>query len=251
MKRRSIALLLALLTLTLLCGCITARDRKEGKVHYSLGLSYLREPNYAQALREFRIAEEANPEDPNIHLSLGQTYQLMKSFDLAEKSYKKALSLGDNNFTPIVQNNLGALYLDMQRWDEAIRYFSLAAANLIFQSPEVSHAGIGFAYFKKGDFLSAINAYKKSLEISPRYAIAHLRLAEAYEAFGKPDLALAEYQEVGKLAPDNASIQYQLGLSFAKAGKKSQAVQAFREVIRIAPASPEAKLALDNIKLLQ
>jgi Tfp pilus assembly protein PilF len=78
-----------------------------------------------------------------------------------------------------------------------------------------------------------------------------MRLAEAYEAFGKSDLALKEYQEVVKMAPENPVVQFQYGLTLAKLGKKSQSVQAFREVIRIAPDSEEARLALDHIKLLQ
>lgn len=223
----------------------------DGKVHYTLGISYLREPNYSLALREFLIAAEANPDDPNIHLSLGQTYQLMRSYDDAEKSYKKALRLSDASFTPICQNNLGALYLDMKRWDDAISYFTLAANNLLFQNADVANAGIGYAHFNKGDILTAISFYKKSLEKNLNYATAHMRLAEAYEAFGKTDLAMKEYQEVVKMAPDNPVVQFQYGISSAKLGKKSQAVQAFREVIRISPDSEEARLAGDHIKLLQ
>lgn len=251
MKRSCLALLLVLLTLFPLYGCISAKDKTDGKVHYTLGLSYLREPNYSLALKEFLIAAEANPDDPNIHLSMGQTYQLMRSYDDAEKSYKKALRLSDASFAPICQNNLGALYLDMKRWDDAIHYFTLAAKNLLFQNAEVANAGIGYAHFNKGDILTAIGFYNKSLERNPNYATAHMRLAEAYEAFGKTDLALKEYQEVVKIAPDNPVVQFQYGLTSAKLGKKSQAVQAFREVIRIAPNSEEARLALDHIKLLQ
>ena len=120
MKRSCSALFLALLTLLPLFGCISTKDKTDGKVHYTLGISYLREPNYSLALKEFLLAAEANPDDPNIHLSLGQTYQLMRAYDDAEKSYKKALRLSDASFTPICQNNLGALYLDMKRWDDAI-----------------------------------------------------------------------------------------------------------------------------------
>lgn len=248
MKRAGFLLILLSL---LLSGCITATNRKDAKVHYTLGLSYLREPNHSLALREFLLAAEANPGDPEVQLALGQTYQLLKSYPEAERSYRKALSLGESTYTPIVQNNLGALYLDMERWDDAIRLFNQAAANLLFQNPEVSHAGIGYAKFKKGDVLSAINAYRRSIEINPRYAPARLRLAEAYEAFGKPDLAFGEYQEAVKLAPENVALQYQYGLIAAKTGKKVQAINAFREVIRLAPAGEEAKLAADNIKLLQ
>lgn len=251
MKRPLLTLLLVLSTLLLLFGCISTKDRTDGKVHYTLGLSYLREPNYALALKEFLLAAQANPSDPNIHLSMGQTYQLMQAYEEAEKSYKKALHLSDASFEPICQNNLGALYLDMKRWDDAIFYFSQAAKNLLFQNQDVANAGIGYAYFNQGDFLTAIAFYRKSLDRNPSYATAHMRLAEAYEAFGKSDLALNEYQLVVKMAPDNAVVQFQYGLTAAKLGKKSQAVQAFREVIRIAPNSEEARLARDNIKLLE
>lgn len=243
-----VLLLLALITLS---GCISTQNKTDGKVHYTLGISYLREPNYALALKEFYLAAEANPDDPNIHLSMGQTYQLLHAYEDAEKSYKKALHLSDISFEPICQNNLGALYLDMKRWDDAIVFFTKATKSLLFLNPDVANAGIGYAYFNKGDYLTAIGFYKKSLASNSGYPTAHMRLAEAYEAFGKPDLALKEYQEVVKMAPENAVVQYQYGLSSAKLGKKSQAVQAFREVIRIAPESEEARLALDNIKLLQ
>jgi tetratricopeptide (TPR) repeat protein len=175
----------------------------------------------------------------------------MRAYDDAEKSYKKALRLSDASFAPISQNNLGALYLDMKRWDDAIFFFTLATKNLLFQNPDVANAGIGYAHFNKGDILTAITFYKKSLESNRNYATAHMRLAEAYEAFGKSDLALKEYQEVVKMAPENPVVQFQYGLTLAKLGKKSQSVQAFREVIRIAPDSEEARLALDHIKLLQ
>ena len=251
MKRSFFALFVALSTLFLLFGCISTKDKTDGKVHYTLGISYLREPNYSLALKEFMLAAEANPDDPNIHLSMGQTYQLVLAYDDAEKSYKKALRLSDPSFKPICQNNLGALYLDLKRWDDAILYFTLASKNLLFQNPDVANAGIGFAHFNKGDLLTAISFYKKSLASNPNYATAHMRLAEAYEAFGKSDLALKEYQEVVKNAPNNPVVQFQYGLTSAKLGKKNQAVQAFREVIRIAPDSEEARLALDHVKLLQ
>lgn len=247
--KKSVFLWFCLFMLFVLSGCVSTKELNDAKVHYTLGLSYLREPNHSKALKEFLIAVKANPSDVNIHLALGQTYQLMKSYPESEKSYRKALRIDDDN--PLVQNNLASLYLDMARWDDAIRYFQRAATNLIFQSPEIAQAGIGYARFRKGDHLTAVAEYKKALEINPRYAPARLRLAEVYEALGKQELAMNEYLEITRIAPDNAAIQYKLGLAAAKAGKRSVAIRAFREVMRIAPESEEGKLARDNINLLQ
>jgi len=245
------SLLVIVAILAVLGGCISTKDIKDAKVHYTLGLSYMREPNYSLALKELLMAEKMNPRDANIHLALGQTYQMMKAYPDAEKSYKQALKLSSNTEEALCQNNLGALYLDMERWDLAISYFGQAAGNLLFQTPEVAHAGIGVAYYKKGDYLTAVPSFKKALEINPRYAPALLRLAETYEALGRSDLAMNEYLELTRLAPENATIQYRLGIAAAKAGKKTQAIKAFREVIRIAPTSEEGKLAVNNINLLQ
>lgn len=242
--------LLAILILVgSLSGCISAKERNDASVHYTLGISYLRETNYSQALKEFLLARKMNPADINIHLGLGQTYQIMKAYGDAEKSYRQALSLDGKN--PLVHNNLAALYLDMERWDESIRYFRLAAANLLFASPEISWAGIGYAHAKKGDYLTAVENYQRSLEINPRYPLAHLRLAETYEALGKYDLATSSYLEVVKLAPENATVQYKYGLAAARSGRKSQAIKAFQEVVRLAPESEEARRSQENIKLLQ
>ena len=67
------------------------------------------------------------------------------AFPDAERHYLRAVRLDRDN--PLYQNNLAALYLDMERWDDAISHFRKAADNLLFTNPEVALTGIGYAYY--------------------------------------------------------------------------------------------------------
>jgi Tfp pilus assembly protein PilF len=249
LRNFSLLTLVALLLFSL-AGCgISMKAKKAGETHYALGLSYLKENNSTLALKEFLLAADANPGDPDIQAALGQSYQLKKAFPQAEQHYKKALQLrpGDPQF----ENNLGALYLDMKRWDDAIHYFGKAADNLLFTHPEIALTGMGFAHFQKGDYLQATTLYKEALAFTPRYPVGRLRLGEAYAALDKPQLAIAEYRKALSAAPDFPVAQYQLGLSYMKIHEAKKAETAFREVLRLAPDSDVGQRARDYLKTLR
>jgi Tfp pilus assembly protein PilF len=248
-RRNFFRLVLAALLVLPLTGCgISQEAKKQAKVHYDLGLTYLRDDNGTMALKEFLVAADANPDDADIQAALGQSYQLKKAFPEAEKHYLKALKLRPGN--PTIENNLGALYLDMKRWNDAIRYFKEAADNLLFTHPEIALTGMGFAHFQKGEYLQAVNLYKKALAIAPRYPLGHLRLGEAYFALDNTELAIEEYRKALSLAPDFFMAQYQLGLSYMKVHDSEKAKAAFREVVRLAPDTEPGQQALDYLKML-
>ena len=150
-------------------GCSAGRTQPdEPDPHYLLGISYLQEGNATLALKELLAAEKNYPGDPDIHAALGQAYHMKRAYSQAETHYLEALDI--NSDDPRIENNLGALYLDMKKWDQALHYFQSAADNLLFTDPEVALTGMGFAYFNKGDYLSAVEAYKQALNQDPRYS---------------------------------------------------------------------------------
>lgn len=239
-----------LLAIALSAGCgATVKKSQEASAHYSLGLSYLQQRNATQALKEFLLAEEANPAGVDIHSALGYTYQLKKAYPEAERHYLRALELSQN--APTHQNNLADLYLAMERWDDAIRLFREASSNLLFANPEVALTGMGYAYFQKGEYLDAVTACKKALEHRSRYPQAYLRLGEAYYALEKNDLAIKAFEEALSIAPDYAWAHYRLGLAYVKERQTDAAAASFREVTRIAPDSEAGRLAADYLEILQ
>jgi len=234
------------LVMPLVFGCTPSRPvTDEPNANYLLGVSYLKEGNATLALKELLAAESSHPRDPDVHAALGQAYHMKKAFPQAEKQYKRALELDPDN--PRVENNLGALYLDLGEWDLAIQHFQKAADNLLFTEPEVALTGLGYANFKKGEYLAAIEAFKQALNQNPRYSPAHFRLGETYLALDRTDLAIASLQQALSLSPRYVDAYYQIGLAYAKAERLSDATRSFQEVIRLAPDSESARLSRSHL----
>ena len=213
-----------------------------------LGVSYLREQNHTDALREFLRAADADPERADIQQALAQAYQLKKAYKEAEEHYLKALKLTPGD--PQIENNLGALYLDMRRWDDAIRLFRKAADNLLFSSPEVALTGLGFAYFQKSDYPAAAASYQEAILHNPRFFQAHLRLGQALYAMDRTEQAVTELERALQLVPENAEGHYLLGQAYMKLREIKKAETQFREVIRLAPESEFARQAKGVLSLL-
>ena len=206
-----------------------------------MGASALNENNPADALREYLQAEQFDDRDPEIQAGLAEAYMRKKAFDEAEQHYKRALDLSNNE--PKYFNNLGALYLTMERYDDAIAAFRFAAENLLFDRPEVSWTGVGVANYQKGDYPAAERAYQKAREINPLYFQVPYRLGELYYAQGRPVEAVENFNKAVELFPDFAEGYYWLGLTYMKVEETGKAKSAFQEVVRLDPRSEEARLA--------
>lgn len=235
---------------SLLIGCAEPqKETPQEDVHYILGVSYLQEGNASRALQEFHQSYEADAHNPDVLVGLGRAYQLKGAFSEAEGYYLQALKERPDD--SLIENNLGSLYLDLQRPDDAIYYFSKAASNLMFASSEVPLTGLGYAHFQKREYLEAVNAYRKALAQNPSYAQAHLRLGETYYAMGKTDRALGEFHQSLTLNANNPFTHFQLGLAYMKLNNQTEAVQYFRNVVRLSPSSDLGEQADHYLELLK
>jgi Tfp pilus assembly protein PilF len=237
----------------LLAGCAgtsrqTQKDQQQAQFHYKLGVSHLQGNNPTLALKELLLAAQGDPQNSAIQAVLAQAYQLKKAYQDAERHYLKALELSHND--PRYQNNLGALYLDMQQWDKAIEYFDKAATNLMFLSPQVAIAGKGYAYFKKMDLDSALLHYQEAIAIAPGYARAHFLLSEVYREQGKAGLELRSLERAVAVAPQYVEAHYQLGTLLLKQQQREQASQHFQKVMELAPSSEWGQKATDMLRAM-
>ena len=226
----------------------TRRDSENAEFHYMMGVSALNEQNPTEALKELLQAEKYNPRDPRIHAALGQAYYDKQANDLAEKHFKTAIALSNND--PKYYHNLGALYLTMERYDDAIMAFQSAAENLLFDRPEMAWTGVGLANFQKQDYAAAQRAYQKAIGLNSRYYMAHYRMGELYYSQDRPVEALDMCTRTVELAPAFANGHYWQGLVYMKLKEPAKAKKAFLEVIRLAPQSETARLAVNYLKIV-
>ena len=239
-------------SLMVLPGCSPGKDSpaaQKARSHYLLGVSALAENNPSQALKELLQAEDIDGADDEIQAALAQAYLQKRAYELAEQHWLRAISLSKGN--PQYYNNLGALYLTMERFDDSIIAFRQAADNLLFGTPEVAWAGIGYAYYLKRDYPAAERAYLKARELNPRYFQARLKLGELYYGQERIAEALESFLKATELAPKSAHAQYWLGLSYLKVNNQPAARKAFEETVRLAPESEPGRLAKNYLKTLR
>jgi type IV pilus assembly protein PilF len=66
---------------------------------------------------------------------------------------------------------------------------------------------LGARYYRNGNFDLARDRLQYSIELNPKYAVAHYTLALAYEALGNLRLATASYEQAIRLSPKDHKVQ--------------------------------------------
>ena len=115
-------------------------------------------------------------------------------------AFKSVADREPTNAAPRVQ--LGNLYFDAERYDEAVRWYS-DALRLDATDVNVS-TDLGVSYYYTNQPDKALAQFDQSLKLDPKHAKTILNVG-IVKAFGKQDLAGAQqaWEQVVKLAPDS------------------------------------------------
>jgi len=246
----SVLMLLLALAVSGCAGKAKSENALEGR--YILALSHLANNDPTSALNVLIPVVEANPRKVEYQEALAYAFFLKKAYPEAERHYLKALRLStDGSQSAQIENNLGSLYLEMRRWDEALVHFRSAASSLVFQTPEVALSGIGTVYLQRGQYIEAVEAYRDALRRNPNYSPAYFKLAEAYRLLAKPELAVETYEKLMVLRPNSAQIHYQLGMTWLEMKRAKEAKQAFEAVLKYGSGTELGDRASENLRLLK
>ena len=70
---------------------------------------------------------------------------------------------------------------------------------------------LGNAYVRTGEWVKAVEAYKKTIELDPNYQTAYANLGVVYYQQGQFDLAVSQYEKALELDPNDGEVAYNLG----------------------------------------
>lgn len=119
-------------------------------------------------VQELLQVAEAEKENREVRVHLGNALYDMGRFDAAIPWYEEAIALDPNDVH--VQTDLGTAYLYVGEMDKALAAYH--------RSIEIDPAhgqtlqNLGIAYFSGGDYQKAIDAWERLLESNPGYAQA-------------------------------------------------------------------------------
>ncbi|MBA3674883.1 MAG: tetratricopeptide repeat protein [Chitinophagaceae bacterium] len=154
------------------------------------------------------------------HASLG-FYRFYYDWDweAAEEEFRTAIALNSNY--EIAYKGYGYYLTAMKRYDEAAIMLK-KAAELDPLSVPIS-TDMGFSLYYSGDYDNAIKKLQGTLQINPKYPLAHIWLGRSYQAKQMYPQAIAEYKNALQATPDWPVGLAQLGNVYGVSGNKGEA----------------------------
>ncbi|HEY5191636.1 MAG TPA: tetratricopeptide repeat protein [Candidatus Deferrimicrobium sp.] len=213
-----------------------------------MGVTYLEQRNLPMAMRELVKASELDPGNPEVDLALGLAYQARGDLSKAEEYLRTAI--GKKPDYADARNNLGIILAERKAWDEAIREFEAAAANVMYTTPERAYFNLGEAYRAKGDPVRAEGAYRQALRANDRYAPAYTALAGVLGGQGKWNDAASILTRCVEILPDYAPGWMELGRVYLRLSRPADALKAFNKVLAVSSDPEERKQAAGYVTLL-
>lgn len=196
--------------------------------NYSEALSFYNQlikqnPNHAAALTNRALVWEKMPVKNTAEKAKNQTF--------AEQDYLRALEVNPNQAEAF--NNLGALYMDMNKNGQAIGQLSQA----IFLNPNYFQAILNraTAYSKVGQFAASLEDFARAAQLRPHDPALLYNRAMAYLDMHKYEEAENDLSHAIALMPNNARLYVERARVLNKMGYPGEAYDDLTQAITLKP----------------
>jgi tetratricopeptide (TPR) repeat protein len=179
-------------------------DKKNGEALVKLGMVQSARGNIDQALETYLEGSKTNPKEMVFYLLAGNIYENKQDWDRAKQQYQKALEVQPEN--PLASNNLA--YVMLQQGGNVDVAFAMAqtARRQLPDNPNSADT-LGWAFYHKHVYTSAINLFKEAVKKEPDNALFNYHLGLAYARSGQAALARQQLDRVVKIKPDFPKIE--------------------------------------------
>ena len=187
MKAARVFLLLGVL---LLVACVTtttgdissgASTEEAARLNMDLGISYLRQGDYEDAIVKLKKSIQDEPNNATAHRALGLAYEELGDSKSAEKEYRIAVRQSPDDADAL--NQLASFLCMHGDKSEAQKLFDRALNIPLYQDRAMLYVNAGTCV-KSSDLVLAENYLRNALALRPDYPAALVQLGEvAYETF--------------------------------------------------------------------
>ena len=195
---------------------------------------------YTQAMQLYSRLIKKDPQNASALVNRGILWEQLpykdateraKNRGYAEQDYLKSIEINPN--IPETYNNLGALYIDMGRYSQAVYYLTEA----ILRNPRYFTALMnrGIAYSKMNRSSEALADFNAAFQLRQDDPLLFLNRGLAYFASGQYELALDDYTYLISLTPDDARPYLERARAFIKLGYPANAYADLEEAVTIKP----------------
>ena len=184
---------------------------------------------YPKARAAVNKALEIDNRLAEVHTSLASILMLREwDWVNSAKEFKLALELNPNYAT--AHHWYSQWFLDMDRLEESLQMISRAAELDPVSQAILTDKGLTLYYNRQYD--EAIEMARKTLELDPNYAAAHRLLSLAYQGKERFDESITENEKWGRLTGNKVETAITLAQLYAVSGKADEARNLIEDVKR-------------------
>ena len=212
------------------CERAVASDPQNFELHITLGQLRRVTGHADTAITELKRALAQQPNSADATLELAEAYKAAGNRAQAEDEYKKAIELQPNYWS--AYNKLGAFYFVYGRYGDAAVQFQKAVS---FQPDNVrAYNNLGGAYQALGRYHDAISLYEQGLKRSPTDQ-GYSNLGTCYYYVGRYSDAAAACAKATVMSPSSYRYQANLGDAYRWIpGAEQKSTQAYETAIALA-----------------
>lgn len=191
------------LLFTIACASNGAKDRarnSRANQHFRMALLNYQRGALVQAIEHLEKAIQINSEFDQAYNLLGLVFLDTQRFNDAVRMFRRALV--QNPYFTDVHNNLGTAFRKMGKYSAALAEFEKALKNDTYSTPQKVHFNIAQTYLDMGRPEEAIASLKEAVLITPKYGKARLELAKTFRGMGRHSEAKKQLEMVVKLLPE-------------------------------------------------
>jgi Tfp pilus assembly protein PilF len=176
----------------------------------NLARIYLGQKQYKEAMKELDEALQIKADFSTIYQIYGFIYREMGQYDKAAAMWERGLHFSPRSAE--IMESMGMMYLHNKELEKAKHY--LKEAIRVQFDRYSAYFNLGQVFQEESDFVSAIEAYRKSLEFNPEFASAHYCLGTLY-AQQQDKRSLWHLKEAVRLKPFFADAHNNLAVLYA------------------------------------
>ncbi len=243
-----------------LSGCATLDNTKRAKVdaYRDLGNMYLHRGQVELAIREYRKGLAVWDGDSETHFAVGEAYRQKGAFDDAERHLVRAVRL-DHSLHD-ARLSLGALYLQNERWSDAVRESEILVADPTFLRPARALVNLGWAHYKSGNrklaeglFVEAVSSDTSNYQARLNLGILlyeREELVESVQQFGEVT-TLLEARPAWLFGAVEAEARFRMAMAHVRLGNRHRAIEQLRVAVDRGGKTQWAEKSRDYLAVLE
>lgn len=234
---RRILFPLVLVLASLHFGCSGSSEQQrldeQSDFHLQLAYGHWGGGEVPQAIEELRVALAIDPQNAEAHYMLAFIFSGRQMHNESIQHYRQALLIRPEWHE--VRNNLGVVFLQLERWEDAIAIFEELTQVPEYATPGHAYNNLGWAQLNLGLTREALSSFEMATYLQPTLCLAYNNQGIALERLERLREAIEAYSIAVRRCEGYAEPRYRLARLHQRDGEYTEARALFEECIQLVP----------------